>query len=204
MFLFQWLHTELCNWLRLTFTMVLSITIALWVRKNKLYFFQVTIEGSKTDKRWYIRNEVCVTSLSLTRQSWFIQLTLCPHNTNISFNNRQRMLAQLVSRSGGIPQVLSSTPRGSEFQAEGKKIPSLAPCAKALVVSRVNETGGNRSGLTGYRSNRAGSGFGRYSTGQNSKFKFKFKKWKIPKKFLKIIQGAMNLMVSNFLKNSFI
>jgi len=40
---------------------------------------------------------------------------------------RQRMLAQLVSHSGGTPQVLSSTPRGSEFQPEGKKIPSLAP-----------------------------------------------------------------------------
>ena len=46
------------------------------------------------------------------------------------------MLAQLVSHSGGTPQVLSSTPRVSEFQAEGKKIPSLAPCAKALVVRR--------------------------------------------------------------------
>ena len=34
---------------------------------------------------------------------------------------RQRMLAQLVSHSGGTPQVLSSTPRGSEFQPEGKK-----------------------------------------------------------------------------------
>jgi len=30
------------------------------------------------------------------------------------------------------------------------------------------------------------------------------KKLKIPKKFLKILQGATNLMVSNFLKNSFI
>ena len=30
------------------------------------------------------------------------------------------------------------------------------------------------------------------------------KKWKILKKFLKILQGATNLMVSNFLKNSFI
>ena len=46
------------------------------------------------------------------------------------------MLAQLVSHSGGTPQVLSSTPCGSEFQAKGKKIPSLAPCAKALVVRR--------------------------------------------------------------------
>ena len=48
----------------------------------------------------------------------------------------QRMLAQLVSHSGGTPQVLSSTSRGSEFQIEGKKIPSLAPCVKALVVRR--------------------------------------------------------------------
>ena len=46
------------------------------------------------------------------------------------------MLGQLVTHSGGTPQVLSSTPRVSEFQAEGKKIPSLAPCAKALVVRR--------------------------------------------------------------------
>jgi len=54
----------------------------------------------------------------------------------------QRMLAQLVSHSGGTPQVLSSTPRGSEFQAEGKKIPSLAPCAKALVVRRPRSAWG--------------------------------------------------------------
>jgi len=52
------------------------------------------------------------------------------------------MLAQLVSHSGGTPQVLSSTPRGSEFQAEGKKIPSLAPCAKALVVRRPRSAWG--------------------------------------------------------------
>ena len=31
------------------------------------------------------------------------------------------MLAQLVSHSGGTPQVLSLIPRGSEFQVEGKK-----------------------------------------------------------------------------------
>src|SRR6185312_10284782 len=35
------------------------------------------------------------------------------------------------------------------------------------------------------------------------KFEFE-KKSKIPKKFLKILQGATNLMVSNFLKNSFV
>ena len=33
----------------------------------------------------------------------------------------KRMLVQLVSHSGGTLQVLSSTPRGSEFQVEGKK-----------------------------------------------------------------------------------
>ena len=48
-------------------------------------------------------------------------------NMNIYDLCSLRMLAQLVSHSGGTPQVLSSTPRGSEFQPEGKKIPSLAP-----------------------------------------------------------------------------
>ena len=52
------------------------------------------------------------------------------------------------------------------------------------------------------------SGLGRYQTAPNSKFKFKFKKMKnflkILKKFLKILQGATNLMVSNFLKKSFV
>ena len=41
-----------------------------------------------------------------------------------------------LEEPGGTPQVLGSTPRGSEFQAEVKKIPSLALCAKALVVIR--------------------------------------------------------------------
>ena len=41
-----------------------------------------------------------------------------------------------LEEPSGTPQVLGSTPRGSEFQAEVKKIPSLALCAKALVVSR--------------------------------------------------------------------
>ena len=51
---------------------------------------------------------------------------------------------------------------------------------------------------------RSGSGLGRYQTGPNSKFKFEFKKMKNYQKILKILQGATNLMVSNFLKNSFI
>jgi len=43
------------------------------------------------------------------------------------------MLAQLVSHSGDTPQVLSLTPRGSEFQAEGKKNPLAGLGANALV-----------------------------------------------------------------------
>ena len=50
----------------------------------------------------------------------------------------------------------------------------------------------------------SGSGLGQYQTGLNLKFKFKFKKMKKIQKFLKILQGATNLMVLNFLKNSFV
>ena len=46
------------------------------------------------------------------------------------------------------------------------------PCH--AIVTRVNETGGNRSVRPGY-------GLGRYQTGPNSKFKFEFKKIKILK-----------------------
>ena len=49
--------------------------------------------------------------------------------------------------------------------------------------------------------NRFGFDLDQYQTGPNSKFKFEFKKMK---KFLKILQGAKNLMVSNFLKISFV
>ena len=41
-------------------------------------------------------------------------------------------LAQTVRWPSGTPQVLGSTPRGSEFQAEVKKIPSSVPITKAL------------------------------------------------------------------------
>ena len=63
------------------------------------------------------------------------------------------MLAQLVSHSGGTSQVLSSTPRGSEFQAEGKKIPSLAPVPKHCVWTAQVPMGNGPSV-------RAGPGFG--------------------------------------------
>ena len=86
-------------------------------------------------------------------------------------------------------------------------VASMACLARRLGGwTMVPQTVGNRSGLTGYRSNRSGpvpvwSGINR------SKFKIWIwiqKKWKILKKFLKILQDATNLMVSNFLKNSFI
>jgi len=75
-----------------------------------------------------------------------------------------------------------------------------------LGATMVNLTGGNRSGLTGNRSNRSGPV--PVPTGsqpvQIQILNLNSKKWKILKKFLKIFQGVMNLMVSNFLKNSFI
>ena len=80
------------------------------------------------------------------------------------------------------------------FYTRSKQI-SIHPQNKtpSSCMARVYKTGRNRSG----------SGVGRYQTGPNSKFKFELKKWKFPKKFLKILQGVTNLMVSNFLKNLF-
>ena len=74
------------------------------------------------------------------------------------------------------------------------------------VMGRVYKTGGNRSGLTGYRSNRSGPVpvWAGIKPAQIQNLNLNSKKWKIPKKFLKILQGATNLIVSNFLKNSFV
>ena len=58
---------------------------------------------------------------------------------------------------------------------------------------RVHQTGGNRSGPVLVS---AGT--------QSAKIQTLNLNSKNPKKFLKILQGAMNLMVSNFLKKSFI
>ena len=91
-------------------------------------------------------------------------------------------------------------------------------CHHTLELLRRRKQGSNASQLQGSQNRRepvrfdqlpvksvwTGSGLGRYQTGPNSKFKFEFKKWKFLKKFLKILQGTTNLMVSNFLKNSFI
>ena len=52
------------------------------------------------------------------------------------FAKPKGLFLRWLEEPSGTPQVLGSTPRGSEFQAEVKKIPSLALCAKALVVSR--------------------------------------------------------------------
>ena len=71
---------------------------------------------------------------------------------------------------------------------------------------RVHQTGGNRSSLTGYWSKRSVPVPVWASTkpAQNQNSNLNSKKEKFPKKILKILQGATNLMVSNFLKNSFI
>ena len=79
-----------------------------------------------------------------------------------------------------------------------RKLRSVVDCSIYDVGTRVYKTGGNN------RSNRSGPvpvWAGRYQTDTNSKFEFEFKK---NEKFLKILQGATNLMVSNFLKNSFV
>ena len=75
--------------------------------------------------------------------------------------------------------------------------------AKVIPVwDRVNLTGGNRSGLTGYRSNRSRpvpvSAGTQSAKIQNLNLNSK------NKKFSKILHFAMNLMISNFLKNLFI
>ena len=44
----------------------------------------------------------------------------------------QGPLAELVRGTSGTPQVLGSTPRGSEFQVEVKKIPSSVPECQSI------------------------------------------------------------------------
>ena len=82
-----------------------------------------------------------------------------------------------------------------------------ARLGQPVAAAMVPQTVGNRSGLTGYRSNRSGpvpveSPGTQPAKIQNLNLNSKNKKF--PKKILKIIQVAMNLMVSNFLKNLFI
>ena len=75
-----------------------------------------------------------------------------------------------------------------------------------VLACRVNQTGGNRSGLTDYRSNRSGpvSVWAGIKPAQIQNSNLNLKNEKFLKKILKILQGATNIMVSNFLKKSFI
>ena len=82
------------------------------------------------------------------------------------------IMIQMVSHSGGTPQVLSSTPRGSEFQAEGKKNPLVGPvcqstgCEMAQVGLRTLTWPGHSSqGLRLPVSGR-GQGSGIFSVGE--------------------------------------
>ena len=70
-------------------------------------------------------------------------------------------------------------------------------------LTRVPQTVGNRTGLTGNWSGPVPVWSGMKPV-QIQNLNLNLRKLKIPKKFLKILQGATNLMVSNFLKNSFI
>ena len=71
-------------------------------------------------------------------------------------------------------------------------------------VARVKKTVRNRSGYRGYRSNRPGPVPAGFKPAQIQILNLNSKKWKNSKKFLKILQVATNLMVSNFFKYSFI
>ena len=67
-------------------------------------------------------------------------------------------------------------------------------------TTRVHQTVRNRTGYRGYRSNRPGPVPvpGGQKPAQIQILNLNSKKWKNPKKFLKILQVATNLMVSNF------
>ena len=84
------------------------------------------------------------------------------------------------------------------------QIASPSPRASPRPAHRLSLSGLTEPSVTGQTGPvRTGSGSVRYETGPNSKFEFEFKKMKNSQKILKILHGATNLMVSNFLKNSF-
>ena len=64
-------------------------------------------------------------------------------------------LVQAVRWPGGTPQVLSSTPRGSEFLAEVKKIPSSVPMCQSAVMARPGSHRATDTAVLGW-----GRGFG--------------------------------------------
>ena len=81
--------------------------------------------GNLILRKQAVLNGTCSIPLFWDKELFLSHYLKDVYNYNLGLS--QRMLAQLVSHSGGTPQVLSSTPCGSEFQPEGKKIPSLAP-----------------------------------------------------------------------------
>ena len=92
---------------------------------------------------------------------------------------------------------------GQQQTVSLQKVPLPRVCSFTLASRvRVNRTVGNRFGLTGYRSNRSGPVPVR--TGMKPVQIQNLNLIQKNKKFLKIFQGAMNLMVLNFLKNPFI
>ena len=110
----------------------------------------------------------------------------------------QPSVAMAISSSSGSNSIdYPSSPSSSNLSASN---------LDSIPESRVKKTGRNRSGNRGYRSNRPGpvpvpAGF---KPAQIQILNLNFKTWKNPKKFLKILQVATNLMVSNFFKYSFI
>ena len=82
-------------------------------------------------------------------------------------------------------------------------IQSRQAISSSSLVTRVKNTDRNRSGLTG-NTDLGQFRFRPSQIGLNSKFKFEFQKIKNSQKFLKILQVATNLILSNFFKYSFI
>ena len=114
-------------------------------------------------------------------------------------SHRVRYLPQPLRVGGSVRRRSASPSAACARTAAAAAVPGRR-------VTRVKKTGRNRSGNRGYRSNRPGpvpvpAGF---KPAQIQILNLNFKTWKNPKKFLKILQVATNLMVSNFFKYSFI
>ena len=110
-------------------------------------------------------------------------------------------LAPTPTRQVGIAAT-AARPVPALHRPEGQKPRHWRQVRERRVATKVNLTGGNRSGLTGYRSNRSGPVPVSVGT-RPAKIQILNLNSK-NEKFPKILQGVMNLMVSNFLKNSFI
>ena len=85
-------------------------------------------------QRWLHHQTFC--SLPCSFPSTTTSMLAFLHYRSWTLLTPKGLYLRWLEEPSGTPQVLGSTPRGSEFQTEVKKIPSLALCAKALVVSR--------------------------------------------------------------------